>query len=533
MVVRKLVKKGTYYDSVLLLKISQKAASYEGVKEAAVVMGTPPNLNILRDLGLYDPSFDAITPNDLIIAIDTDENDAEKFLAKILDDLTGERKRVERDYFPKSLETALQTQPESNFVAISVPGEHASLEASDALDRGLNTFIFSSNVPPEEEKELKEKGRAKGLLVLGPDCGTVIVNGAVLGFGNVLKRGNVGIVASASTGIQEVSCQLDRMGVGISHAIGTGGNDLSEDIGGIAMMDVLGFLERDEATKVIVIISKPPAPAIEEKILQFLVKNVRKPVVANFIGGDPRHVREAGFVPAYSLDEAGYKAAQVSRGRDLKNFTWDIEAEEDATGYEWDLDTLRKIAEVEWSRLSDDQQFVRGLFCGGTLCYEAQLVLREFVGPSYSNSPLNPEYKLSDPFESIGHTVVDLGGEEFVAGRLHPMIDPTIRKTRLKKEGVDTTTAVILLDFVLGYGCHPDPAGALLDEFKHVKKSAEEQGRHIPIVASVVGTEGDPQVLSAQESKLRDAGVTVLTSNAQAAAVAGFISTRGRVQVKL
>jgi len=203
MVVKNIVKEGRYYDSVLLLRVSQKAKEFEGVKEVAVVMATDPNKEILKNLGLYEEKLDKATPNDLVISLDVEEGRVEEAVQRVEDELTGERKRIEGEYFPKSLETAIERLPGANMAAISIPGEHAYREASEALDRGLNLFIFSSNVPLEKELDLKKRGREKGLIVMGPDCGTAIINGVIMGFGNVVERGPVGIVAASGTGIQQ------------------------------------------------------------------------------------------------------------------------------------------------------------------------------------------------------------------------------------------------------------------------------------------------------------------------------------------
>ncbi|MCW4036580.1 MAG: acyl-CoA synthetase FdrA [Candidatus Bathyarchaeota archaeon] len=522
MVVKNIVKEGRYYDSVLLLRVSQRAKGFEGVREAAVVMATEPNKEILKNLGLYEERLDKVTPNDLVISLDVEEGRVEEVVQRVEDELTGERRRIEEEYFPKSLETALERLPGANMAAISIPGEHAYREASEALDRGLNLFIFSSNVPLEKELGLKTRGREKGLMVMGPDCGTAIINGVIMGFGNVVDRGPVGMVAASGTGIQQVTTLLHRMGVGITHAIGTGGNDLSEEVGGATMIEGIRLLEEDGETELIMLISKPPSPGVEERVLEHVKGEVTKPVLANFIGGDPRAVEEAGLTHAGTLEEAAFRAVSMLKGEDYAR-----------ERYDRSLEPLARLAEEEWGRLSDGQRYIRGLYSGGTLSSEAQLVLRPLIGYAYSNSPLDPRHRLENPNRSREHTFIDLGGEEFVAGRLHPIIDPTIRRQRILREGEDPETAVILIDVVIGYGSHEDPAGALIPEIREAREKAEARGGYLPVVASVVGTELDPQNLAGQEEKLRGAGVVVLPSNARAAIVAGLIATRGEGSDKL
>ena len=516
MVIVNVVKEGRYYDSVLLLRVSQRASEIEGVKEVAVVMATDANKQILKNLGLYEEKLDLVTSNDLVISFDVEEDKIEEIVKKIEEELTGERRRIEEEYFPKSLETALERLPDANLVAVSIPGEHAYREASEALDRGLNLFIFSSNVPLEKELDLKTRSRGKGLLVMGPDCGTAIINGVILGFGNVVDRGPVGIVAASGTGIQQVTTLLQRMEVGISHAIGTGSNDLSDQIGGITMLEGIKRLEEDEGTELILLISKPPAPTVRENVIEYVKKNVKKPVVVNFIGSEVKVSEDSDIIYAHTLDDAAVKAVNILKGEEYRR-----------QKYSRSLDSLVDLAEDEWKNLSDEQRYIRGLYSGGTLSSEAQHILKDLIGYAYSNSPLDPEYSLDDPYKSRGHTFVDLGGEEFVAGRLHPMIDPTIRKQRIRREMVDPEVAVLLLDVVLGYGSNDDPAGALIPEIVEAKKAFEDRGRYLPVVATVVGTESDPQKLTEQEEKLREAGVVVLPSNAQAVAVAGLVALRG------
>lgn len=520
MVKKNIVKEGKYYDSVLLLRVSQNAQEWEGVNEIAVVMGTNSNKEILKELGLYEESLDSTGPNDLIISVDAEESKLDEIVEKVEEELTSKRREIDKEYFPKSIETALENMPDANLLSISIPGEYAYREALEGLEHDLNLFIFSSNVSLENEKKLKELGKKKGLLVMGPDCGTSIINGKILGFGNVVDKGPIGIVAAAGSGTQEVTCLMQSMGVGITHAIGTGGNDLDEEIGGITMIEAISLLEEDPDTETILLISKPPSLYVEEKILDYIEENVSKQVIINFLSGDPESVVERGYIWANTLDEAVVKTVNHVKG---ENYAEKF--------YKWDIDELESIARKEWEKLSEKQKYIRGLYAGGTLATEAQVVLRDLIGDAYSNSPLNPEYKLENQIESREHSFVDMGGEEFVEGRPHPMIDPTQRKLRIEKESKDPETAVILLDIIIGYGSHDDPAGALIDSITSAKENKENNGDYLSVVASVTGTEKDPQGYQKQIEKLEDAGVIVLPSNAQAAAVAGMVATRKNMEI--
>ncbi|MBN1314612.1 MAG: acyl-CoA synthetase FdrA, partial [Anaerolineales bacterium] len=400
----------------------------------------------------------------------------------------------------------------ANLVLISVPGDYAAAEAHRALDLGLHVMLFSDNVSLDDEVELKKKGCERGLLVMGPDCGTAIVNQVGLGFANIVKRGPVGIVGASGTGIQEISVLLDRLSVGISHAIGTGGRDLYAAVGGATMLMGLELLAADDDTKVIVLTSKPPDAAVSKKILEKAVA-CSKPVVVNFLGGDPELAAQAGLAPARTLEEAAVKAAGLAIDQDRSEMI--------AVSRQ---DGLKQLVSRQVDQLKPGQQFMRGLYTGGTLCYEAMLVLNDTIGDVYSNIPLKPEYRLQDSWRSCGHTLVDLGDDEFTRGRAHPMIDPTLRNQRLILEAQDPETAVILMDVVLGYGSHPDPAGELAATIKKIRDMHSQESRYVAMVASVCGTDADPQEFSRQKEQLENAGVVVASSNAEAAAITAAIA---------
>jgi succinyl-CoA synthetase alpha subunit len=389
----------------------------------------------------------------------------------------------------------------------------------------------------EEEIALKELAVSRSLLCMGPDAGTAIINGVALGFANAVPRGKVGLVGAAGTGLQAVTSGLARRGVGISQAIGTGGRDLSEAVGGRMMLHALRMLQDDPETRVIVLISKPPAPSVAERILRVIRPSPPegrggasfartggegdKPTVICFLGADPGPIEKAGAIPATTLTQAAAIAAALAGDGDYCSPLVRLEEESKA---------LIPLAAAERAKLAAGQHHLRGLFAGGTFCYEAQLILKSLPEPVYSNAPLavlskaEPANRLSDSNTSIGHTIIDLGEDEFTQGWLHPMIDPALRNRRIVQEARDPSTAVILLDFVLGYGSHPDPAGASLDAIREAQYIASDAGRHIVFIASVCGTEADPQRLSVQEARLRDTGVLVLPDNASAARLAGLIT---------
>jgi FdrA protein len=513
-----IVKSGEYYDSITLLQVAQGLTKLPGVADAAVVMGTPANKGILKEAGMLTPEAAAAFADDLIIAAKVTAK-AKGTVTARADELLKAARTPKAESgavpSPKTLSAAAQQLPGANIALVSVAGRYAAGVARDALNRGLHVFLFSDNVSLEDEIALKTLGREKGLLVMGPDAGTAILNGAALGFANAVVPGPVGVVAASGTGLQAVTSYLTRMGVGITQGIGVGGRDLSEAVGGTMMLEGLKALQADPATEVLLLVSKPPAPAIAAKVLKQL-KASTKPAVVCFLGGKAKTIREAGGIPAATLEEAAHLAAALARGQSpdeaLKNLR--VHHHE-----------LKKMARKLVGRLQMKQNHFRGLFSGGTFCYESQLILDAMLSKATvsSNAPVKKKHLLADANQSAGHTAVDLGEDAFTVGRLHPMLDPTLRNRRMLHEAKDPETAIIFLDIVLGYGVHPDPAGAAVEAIREAQAWLKEERREVLFLTSVCGTEGDPQNVLVQEAKLRETGVIVLESNAAATRLAGYI----------
>lgn len=505
-----------YRDSVSLMRLSATLAALPGVQRAAAVMASTANLDLLRAGGLSVGEVGA-GPNDLLIVIEGEESALAEGLAAAETALTETRTRAEgeggyRRLRPRSIEMALDMLPAANLALISTPGDYAAAEAWKALRLGLHVMIFSDNVGIEDEIALKRYARDHDLLVMGPDCGTAIVGGIPLGFANVVRRGPIGVVAASGTGLQQVTCLIDRLGLGISHAIGTGGHDLSAAIGGITMLQGLEALAADEATGVIVLISKPPDPQVAARVLD-AADGAGKPVVVNFLGAHPARIQGRNLNPARTLEDAARVAVALAEGHRP-------EARPDGP--------LTPDLAGQIERLAPGQRYVRGLYSGGTFCYEALLLLGEALGETYSNTPLQKRLMLEDVWHSQGHTAIDLGDDQFTRGRPHPMIDQGLRNERILQEAADAAVAVILLDVVLGHGAHPDPAAAMVPFIREAQALAAREGRHIAFVGSVCGTAADPQGLSRQEAALREAGVLLLDSNAGAVRLATRIAARDR-----
>ncbi len=509
------VKRNEYRDSVLLMAISEEIRSLKGIQEVALMMGTENNRDILREAGFRDSKIDNSTPEDLIICIKAVSKEViEEALFRIEEMLARKPLPREADEVYPTLNSAIAARPDSNLVIISVPGKFAFREARKALQKGLNVLIFSDNVPIEEEIELKRMALELDRIVMGPDCGTAIINNVPLAFANVVNRGHIGLVSASGSGLQEVICLIDRLGEGISHAIGTGGRDLSDMVGGVSMLKGIEILEEDEETEVIVLISKPPAPKTAEKILK-RVSESKKKVIINFLGSDPLMIEASGAIAARTLEETAFLAVAT-----LKNKSYQIK---DFTIPEVDL---HRIIKRESERMSHDQKFLRGLYSGGTLCYEAMVILKGLIGDVYSNIPLKPEWKLKDIQKGQRDCCIDLGDDYFTRGRPHPMISPELRKRYILREAEDPEVAVLLLDIILGNGAHMDMAVALSDSIQIAKSKAERRGGYLAVVASVCGTMKDPQDFPSQIKRLEDLGVVVMPSNAQAVRLSATLAKR-------
>jgi len=479
------------------MQLQRSLAALTGVLDAGVVMATDANKDVLAQSDLLTPEVQAAVADDLVIVVRAeDDAAAQAALGQVDELLTRRRGGVEQEYRPRSLESAAQMIPHAQWVLVSVPGRYAAGVARQALRLGKNVFLYSDNVSLDDETALKQTAAEKGLLVMGPDCGTAIVNGVGLGFANRVRRGPIGLVAASGTGLQQVSARIHQLDGGISHALGTGGRDLSQAVGAVTARQGLDLLSRDPETRVIVLISKPPSPQVAGELLR-AARSAGKPVVVDFIGYFPsaRQIDNLHFVP--TLDETAELAVQLAgRGtRDEGRRTKDLD----------------KAAGLD--RFAPGQRYLRGLFSGGTLAYEALFILQDYLPGVCSNTPLNEDYRLANSLVSQAHTVVDLGEDEFTVGRLHPMMDNDLRIRRLQQEANDPEVAVILLDVVLGYGAHPDPAGELAPVIAKACTGAEEAGRHLEVVAVVVGTDEDPQDLNAQVQQLKAAGARVEASN--------------------
>jgi FdrA protein len=521
-IVRNVVKRNFHRDSVQLLHLSEEAKKIDGIKDAAVVMGTTTNKEILQKLDLLTDEGKAASESDMILAVMADSQSLIDGAMKQIEEMVLKPPSAKgRSFY--SVDAALQAVPDANLAIVSIPGEHAREVVLKLLDRGLSVHLFSDHVPPEHELELKQYAREKGLLVMGPGAGTSIIGGKAIAFANVVKKGKIGVVAAAGTGLQEVTVLLSEAGLGVSEALGTGGGDVKSKIGGITTLQSIDALEQDPATSIVLVVSKPPDTDVKKGILDHIASRTKKQYVTCFVGPEtyavPANAR-ARIKATKTLHAAvleAVRAAEPNRHTEI------------AKRFSMPQNELAALARKISKGLSEKQRHIRGLYTGGTFAYEALVLLGRMIGDVYSNAPIDPKLKLADSYKSVKDSIVDLGEEEFTVGRAHPMIDPTIRKMRLVEEAKDPEVAVIILDFMLGYGSHSDPAGAMLSAASDAKKIAEKDDRALPILAHVCGTEQDPQFLSEQVAKLRNAGIEVFPTNALMAIASALISRKGKI----
>ena len=490
------LRHGIYRDSVILMQVSQAVASCRGVTAAIVAMATPLNIEIYERLG-FDPAAVAdATPNDLLVAVQGEPEALDAAAAELERQLAPPAKQETGGFGspppPRTLASALRHG--GSLALISVPGQHAFVEAMDAVQAGVSVMLFSDNVSVEQEIVLKDAAARHGALVMGPDCGTAVVGGLGLGFANALRPGPVGIVAASGTGAQEVSCLLDADGVGVTAVLGVGGRDLSAAVGGRSTLAAMQVLDDHQGTEFVVVLSKPPDPKVAERV-RAAAARLKTPSLVAFVGRGQEDLAAATARILLALGRTPTPPPQ------------------------WPAPYDR----------APRAGFVRGLFSGGTLCDEAMAIAAESLGPISSNTPLESSWVLGPDLRSPGHLMIDFGDDALTAGRAHPMIDQSLRLERIAQEAADPACGVLLIDVVLGYGAHPDPASELAPAIAKARETALNAGRDLAVVVSLVGSLCDPQGRDSTAKALAAAGASVHLSNAAAArAAVGLVVGAGR-----
>ena len=489
------VKKGSYHDSVVLMLLTNHISAMQGVNKVSIMMATPANKDIFKQSGLDTEELLAAGANDMVVVADIDNENTMNIIENEIDAyFKKQNTQNQQTESVKSWDKALEKMPNADMAVISIAGAYAALEANRALDEGMNVFMFSDNVTIEDEKKLKQKAHEKGLVVMGPDCGTGIIQSVPIAFTNKVNSGKIGIIGASGTGIQELTTIIDRLGEGVKNAIGTGGRDLSSEIGGITMMDTINAMEQDDSIKVMIVISKPPAKAVREMISNRL-SAFKKPVVTLFLGEKPEY-HEQGFYHAYTLDEAARLAVNLVRDEDINTCVVSAETPENAFD-------------------KSENKTIKAYYSGGTLAGEAAMLIKDAL-----NLDTPPEKAEGFMLKHGGHIVVDLGDDVYTQGKPHPMIDPAKRIECMKEAIDDSSTGVILFDIMLGYGSHEDMAGALLPTINELKQKAENEGRKLFFIATVCGTRHDYQGYDEAVNKLKNAGVIVCETNKLASQMA-------------
>ncbi len=501
-----MIQKSVYYDSVKLMLVTNEMNTLDGILEVAIVMGTDLNKETLERTGLMTSEANEATPTDMIVAFAAESEEAIDIALQKLDESLNAKSALDEGetYRPKSLETAVKMQPNSNFCIISVPGKYAKDAAMEALRNNLHVMLFSDNVSLEEELELKQYAAKKELLVMGPDCGTALINNIPLCFSNKVNEGDIGIVAASGTGAQEVMVLVSENGAGLTQVIGTGGRDLSVEINGLMVLQGLTALNNDAATKVIVLISKPPAKSVADKVLSFIKDHVKKPVVINFLGKNFEQKSDGNLYFESTLEGTALKAIELSKGVKSESLM--------------DLAVIETIAKRESAQLSHNQKYICGLYSGGTLAYECMFMLEDKYG--YVESNLSKKNKVNNPQAINAHTTIDLGEDEFTVGRAHPMIDPTLRHEIFVNALKNKSIAILVLDMVLGYGANMQPEKVFVNSLRKMKTEFSASNRHISIIVNILGSENDPQDYQAIVKELESVGVIIAPSNQSAVKLA-------------
>ncbi|GBE14640.1 succinyl-CoA ligase [ADP-forming] subunit alpha [bacterium BMS3Abin14] len=496
-VVVNMVRTGFFLDSVALMRLSRTISELEGVEESALMIGTPSNKEIMKEAGILGAEGENASGRDLIIGIRAVSREAADKALEGSVNLLANSKVIRgkgATLRPRTIASAVKSAPDVNLALISVAGEFAGAEARKALHKGLHVMIFSDNVPLSEEIQLKREARELDRLMMGPDCGTTIISGAALAFGNKVNHGDIGIIGASGTGIQEISCLISRSGGGISQAIGVGGRDLKEEVGGISTMMALEALEEDSKTRHIVLVSKSPGPSVAERIME-KIKASSKNFTICYLGLSELELPD-NAVRAPTLKAA----AQSALGG--KSIFDDFDVSRSAVG------------------LSNGRNEVIGLFSGGTLCAEAQLIFLDAGEALSSNAPV-PGVSQIEEVER-GHHFIDLGEDAYTLGRPHPMIDPAVRDDGIQRAMDNPKVGVVLVDIVIGYGAHQDPAGHLVSTLGNYNNDGPL------VITSVTGTDADIQNRSSQVKCLENAGVLVAPSNVDAALLALACIKKGR-----
>ena len=497
-----IVKKNFFRDSVQMMQFSQQLRDEQGVTDAAIVMATELNKNILKNMDLLTEDGIAATENDTLISINCeDENSFNNATQKAEQLLVSTSIKAKNEF--TSLASALDSFSNANIASLSIPGQFVKEVATELLEKKLHLFVFSDHVSLDDEIYLKNLALEKNVLFMGPEAGTSILSGNVFGFGNRIRKGSVGIIGASGTGIQESTTLLDLFGEGISHAIGVGGRDLQKDVGGMMTMKSMEIFEDDPNTKAVLLVSKPVDDDVRNIIIN-KINNFSKKYYVLCLIGDKENCEDSTKIKfSKSIQTSVLKILQSLNG-DIYKKTKDVVKNQ--------VDDSIKLAESLSKDLNEEQKFVRGFFAGGTLCYESKILLEQIVGKVYSNLSSDDAYSITGDAPSKENTLIDFGEEQFTSARPHPIIDPLLRKNRILEEANDPNVGVIIIDIICGINAAKNTMAFHAETIKKAIQIAKEKGRKLFVFTYICGTEKD--VSENELQMLRDSGAKLFTSNA-------------------
>jgi FdrA protein len=518
-VTKNIVKRNFFRDSVQMMLLSDQLKKEPGVINAAIIMGTELNKNTLQRSGLLTIDGNKARETDTIISLSCDDESLLNIaIARAEQLLTSKTGKVRSEF--SNLDSALKSFSIANLAIVSIPGRYVKDIALELLNKGLHLFVFSDHVLLEDEIQLKKVASKNHLLLMGPEAGTSIINGTVLGFGNRVRMGNVGIIGASGTGIQESSTLLDICGSGVSHAIGVGGRDMHQEIGGLMTLQAIKALENDPETEVVLLVSKPVDNAVRNMIVNTIEKDAKKKYALCLIGekGGDDLFDSGQIVFAKSIQSSVLKALKLSDPKAYKNTQERFSKE---------LHDAISLTKELSNRLSGRQRYIRGFFAGGTMCYESTVIIQQMMGRRgekiYSNlAPPDSNLHLNGSQKSIEHTFIDFGDLEFTAARPHPIIDPSLRVKRIIEEAKDPNIAVIIIDIITGYSVANNTVQLHANSIKDaISIARQEENRTLPVFVYICGTDKD--VPASEVDILKASGAQVFRSNALMSITAGLL----------
>ncbi|MDZ4750230.1 MAG: succinate--CoA ligase subunit alpha [Flavobacteriales bacterium] len=192
---------------------------------------------------------------------------------------------------------------------IFVPAAFAADAIMEAADAGIKVIVaITEGIPIADMVKAKEYTRDRGATLIGPNCPGIITAGeAKVGImpGFVFKKGSVGIVSKSGTLTYEAADQVVKAGMGITTAIGIGGDPII----GTTTLEAVQLLMADSETKGIIIIGEIGGE-LEAKAAQWVKTNGTKPVVG-FIAGETapkgRTMGHAGAIVSGEHESASAK----------------------------------------------------------------------------------------------------------------------------------------------------------------------------------------------------------------------------------